>query len=247
MLRLIVNLDPMDPALGLALEEAIITTTRQGTEDVLRIWVNRSCVIIGRSQSVASEVDLTRLRHLRIPVIRRISGGGAVYHYEGNLNLSLFLRDKNLLGTIQRTYKVLGQTIVDALSRIGVDAQVEGNTILVGGEKIAGAAQVRRGKGLLYHTTLLVSPSLVPIDNLLLAMRGSYAPAFVPSHPRSLTSLSQISPGITMERLVPLLNDAVANLLGQGLRNDGYTQEELALAGRLRIEKYGSDKWNLYR
>ncbi|HHE51816.1 MAG TPA: lipoate--protein ligase family protein, partial [Candidatus Acetothermia bacterium] len=66
MLRLIVDLDPADPAFGLALEEVLLESTRSGA-DTLRFWVNDRCVIVGRSQAVECEVDLSRLGELHIP------------------------------------------------------------------------------------------------------------------------------------------------------------------------------------
>jgi len=246
MLRLIVDLIPINPALGLALEEALLQGVGNGSDDILRIWVNQRSVIIGRSQSVRSEVDLAHLRDLSIPVMRRISGGGAVYHYPGNLNLSLFVRDGHL-GTVTETYATIGRAIAGVLSPIGIEATVEGNAILIDKKKIAGAAQVRRGRSLLYHTTLLVTPSAVPIDSVLLAMQGEYESSFVASHPRPVTSLMRVSAGITLESLVRPLSDAIAQVLGQRLQEGGCTKEELEHALRLQNDKYGSDEWNLSR
>ena len=247
MLRLIVDLDPIDPALGLALEEALLAGIGNGSDDILRIWVNQRAVIIGRSQSVRNEVDLAHLRELSIPVIRRMSGGGAVYHYPGNLNLSLFLRDGSHLGTVSEAYSAIEGMIVSALSEIDIDANVEGNTLLIGKKKIAGAAQVGRGNNLLYHTTLLVFPSDVPINRVLLAMQGSYEPDLVPSHPRPVACLSQIASDITLEVLAQTLSEKFAEGIEQEQRAGSYTEEELEYANQLQVEKYGSDEWNLSR
>ena len=122
MLRLIADLNPIDPAFGLALEEALLESVKNGGDDILRLWVNDRSVIIGRSQSAKNEVDLDFLRSQSIPVLRRLSGGGTVYHYQGNLNMSLFLKDGRNLGTLKETYATMGQAIVDALSRAGIDA-----------------------------------------------------------------------------------------------------------------------------
>ncbi len=247
MLRLIVDLSPIDPARGLALEEALLESTRDRADDTLRIWVNDRSVIIGRSQSVESEVDLEHLRGLSIPVVRRISGGGSVYHYPGNLNVSLFLRDASALGTVSETYTTIGEAIVSGLLRDDTDARVEENIIMVGEKKIAGAAQVRRGRSLLYHMSLLVSPSQLPIDSFLLAMQGAYEPALVASHPRPVTSLSQLSPGLEMKSLVGTLSHAITTLIGEDLEQGSYTRGEVERAKRLEFEKYRSDEWNLSR
>ena len=247
MLRLILDLDPTDPAFGLALEEALLESVKNGGDDILRLWVNDRSVIIGRSQSAKNEVDLDFLRSQSIPVLRRLSGGGTVYHYQGNLNMSLFLKDGRNLGTLKETYATIGRAIVDALSRVGIDAIVEGSVILVNRKKIAGAAQVRHGKSLLYHTTLLIYPSAIPMEDLLLAMQDPYKPAFVASNPRPVASLSQVSLGVTLENLVRTLSGAIAQLLGQDVQEGKYTKEELEHASQLESEKYRRDEWNLSR
>ena len=246
MLRLIVDLDPVDPALGLALDEVLHESARSGV-DTLRFWVNDRCVVIGRSQSVESEVDLSQLRKLRVPVLRRISGGGAVYHYPGNLNMSLYLSDGRKLGNVSQTYKNIGAAVARALSQRSIDAHHDGNIILVGRDKIAGAAQARRGTSLLYHMSLLVHPSKLPIDGLLLAMRGTYAPKRVPSRPLPVRSLHEISSGITMESVVDSMSEQMSAILGERLQMGDYTDLELKRAEKLRSEKYGSDEWNLLR
>ncbi|HDL85181.1 MAG TPA: lipoate--protein ligase family protein [Candidatus Acetothermia bacterium] len=245
MLRLIVDLNPADPALGLALDEALLESAKNMAADTLRLWVNDHSVIIGRSQSVACEVDLPHLRKLHIPVIRRISGGGAVYHYPGNLNMSLYLKNGRTLGSVSEVYATIGEAIATALSKHSIDARVEGNIITVGGEKIAGTAQARRGGSLLYHMSLLVFPSQVPIESLLFAMQGSYEPTRVASHPRPVTSLSEVSPGLKMESLVQTLSDEMAGALEKKLQLGTYTGEEMERATQLRTQKYRRDEWNL--
>jgi len=247
MLRLIVDLDPVDPSFGLALEEALFTGSVEGDGDALRLWVNGRSVVIGRSQSASSEVDLTRLRALRVPVIRRISGGGAVYHYQGNLNVSLFLRDGAKLGTAPEAYDAIGVALARGLAKHGIDARAEGNVIMVGDRKIAGAAQARRGRGLLYHASLLVSPSPIPIEGLLLAMQGTYRTRGVASHALPIVTAAELAPGISSEGLARTLSGAIARRLGEELKEGGCTRRELERAERLRAAKYGRDEWNLSR
>ncbi|HEX32573.1 MAG TPA: lipoate--protein ligase family protein [Candidatus Acetothermia bacterium] len=246
MLRLILDLDPTDPAFGLALDEALLESALRGT-DALRFWVNKRCVIVGRSQSVSSEVDLPHLRELRIPVLRRISGGGTVYHYPGNLNVSLYLSCGRELGDVSQAYETLGEAIATALSQHAIAAHHDGNIIQVGGKKIAGAAQARRGASLLYHMSILIRPSKLPIDGLLLAMRPSYATRHVPSHPLPVRSLHEISSGVTVTSVVERISERMSAVLGKRLQQGDYTKRELERSKRLRDEKYGRDEWNLLR
>ncbi len=246
MLRVIESLTPMNPAFALALDEALLTCAQTSKQDVLHLWVNDRAVIIGRSQSAASEVDLRYAATHNIPVLRRISGGGAVYHYPGNLNLSLILHDARSLGGVAVTYRAVGEALVHALHQVGIDSHVDTNAIMIGEKKIAGAAQVRRRSALLYHTTLLVHPPDLPIPQILRAMDPSYDTKAVPSHPQPLASLSEVVPAITMNSLSLPLIRAVSDLLTAPTRADRYDKEEVAHATRLKCNKYESDRWNLF-
>ena len=247
MLRLIRDLTPMLPAEGLALEEAILDSVCQGGTDTLRFWVNERAVVIGRSQAVASEVDLAQAQQLSIPVLRRVSGGGTVYHYPGNLNLSLFLADARPLGTVIDTFSRLGKVIISALSPLGINASVRENNLFIADKKIGGAAQARRGTALLYHTTLLVAPDTIPMERLLLAMQPGYTSTRVPSHPRATTTLTKIVPSLTLPDLVDHLISAICDLLQMTSTPGKPTKVERARAQDLAEKKYRSDRWNLSR
>ena len=247
MLRLIRDLTPTLPAEGLALEEAILEHVCQGGMDTLRFWVNARAVVIGRSQAAASEVDLVQAQQLAIPILRRISGGGTVYHYPGNLNLSLFLADARPLGTIIDTFSFLGKAITSALSPLGIDASVRENNLFIAGKKIGGAAQTRRGTALLYHTTLLVALDTIPMERFLLAMRPGYTSTRVPSHPHATTTLTEIVPSLTLSDLVDHLTGAICDLLRTTATPGRPTKEEWVRAEELAEKKYRSDRWNLSR
>lgn len=247
MLRLICNLTPTLPAEGLALEEAILDHVCQGGMDTLRFWVNERAVVIGRSQAVASEVDLAQAQRLAIPILRRTSGGGTVYHYPGNLNLSLFLADARPFGTVIDTFSLLGKAITSALSPLGIGASIRDNNLFIADKKIGGAAQARRGTALLYHTTLLVSPNTIPMERLLLAMRPDYTSTRVPSHPCTTTTLTEIVPSLTLPILVDHLAGAICDLLRRTVTPGSPTRGERTRVQELAEKKYRSDRWNLSR
>ncbi len=245
MLRLIVDLIPRHPSRGLALEEALLESTKLQGTGVLRFWVNNRSVIIGRSQSAASEADLPLLQARSIPVIRRLSGGGAVYHYSGNLNISAFLTADCGLSTISETYAAFGQVLVQILSQLDVESQVNANSVMIGKKKIAGAAQVRRKSVVLYHTTFLVAPPAIPVDSILLAMQNNYHTPGVASSPMPIVSLSQLVPQVTAKDLIVKAKNGVEKLFKLKLEEGYYSSKELDHAKILQHEKYGSDRWNL--
>ncbi len=247
MLRLIRDLTPTLPVEGVALEEAILEHVCQGGMDTLRFWVNERAVVIGRSQAAASEVDLAQAQQLAIPALRRISGGGTVYHYPGNLNLSLFLADARPLGAVIETFSLLGKAITSALSPLGISASIRENNLFIADKKIGGAAQARRGTALLYHTTLLVAPDTIPMERLLLAMRPGYTSTQVLSHPRATTTLTEIVPSLTLPDLVDHLTGAICDLLRTTATPGRPTEVERARVQELAEKKYRSDRWNLSR
>ena len=245
MIRLITDLAPCGPAYGLALEEAIFEAVRRGGEDTLRLWVNERAVIIGRSQSIDSEVNLEDVKELAIPVLRRISGGGAVYHYPGNLNASLFLKDGRPLGGVAQTFSRLGNAIASGLAEPGIRIAVQKNSLFLGEKKIAGAAQTRRGNALLYHTTLLVKPDEIPMEKLLRAAHGNYHPIAVASRPHPTTTIAEATGKMfSLEEIGQRIVTQFCHLLHQSAYEGNLIEEERAGAQELAQEKYESVEWN---
>lgn len=245
-MRLLVDLEPMEPALGLAIEEALLDSTRHTGGETMRMWVNRRAIIIGRSQSIAAEVDEAQAHTLGIPVLRRISGGGTVYHYPGNLNISLFLRKRRKLSSASAMFRLLGAVLTEALIELTPKLYSEDNGLYVDGLKVAGAAQAHRGAAILYHTTLLIQPPSIPMETLLLAMQPDYcSPTGIPSRPRAITSLSQhITRPIETNEVAALIINALASALGMRPKKGRLTASETAQATALSEGKYVSTAWN---
>ena len=140
-----------DPAYNLAFEEYVLTHFREG--NILILWQNDNAVIIGRNQNTAEEINQSFVDAHNIRVIRRNTGGGAVYHDLGNLNYS-FIADAD--GIDQAATQLFLKPVVDALCGLGLDARFSGrNDILVSERKISGTAQQLSKGRLLLHGTLL--------------------------------------------------------------------------------------------
>ncbi len=244
-MRLLIELDPLDPRRGLATDEALLESARSGGEDTVRLWVNGRAVVVGRSQSVADEVDLDFSARSRIPVLRRISGGGAVYHYSGNLNVSVLLRNGRRTGSVRDAFRTFGAAIAGALSGICAEVSASENDLLIGSAKVGGAAQARRGDALLYHTALLVGPVDLPMERLLLALRPGYRPRSVPSRPRETISLSEASGReLPMAHVAEILIEALSAALLESSVEAPLSAEEEQRVGWLIAHKYGDPQWN---
>ncbi len=245
MIRIIRDLIPSPPAIGLALDETLLEIGRRRGTTTVRLWVNDRAVVIGRSQSLAAEVDMEEAVRRGIPALRRISGGGAVYHHPGNLNVSVYSGAGQQWGGASTTFARFGKVIAAALRGIGIAAVSSGNMLRLGDMKIGGAAQARHGTGLLYHTTILVYPDAVPMERLLRALHPDYCPSGVPSHPVPTASVSEI---IGIPQRLEIIADAVAAELAASLGAlPGITTasaEEMQAARELARRKYGDERWN---
>jgi lipoate-protein ligase A len=216
-MRRILQLTPLPPAYGLTIEDALLQSTIVDRRPIARAWINRRAVVIGRSQIVEEEVDRALCRRHRIPVLRRNTGGGAVVHHRGNLNLTVIVPGSRDVGTVAETYALLGGCLASTLGRWGIEAVPQGSDLLdAAGAKLGGAAQGRR-RGALWHTTLLIDEDAVPM-RALRAHHEVYAPSRIPSRPRRTTTVAAaLGAPVDVRRLAADALDAFAGTLGERL------------------------------
>jgi len=230
-MRCILDLTACEPAYGLAVDEALLRQSSAGAIPVFRAWINRRAVVFGRSQIAAEEADLDACRRLGIPVLRRISGGGAVVHHPGNLNLTLIVPGRDRLGAVLDTFEFLGSIVATVLTLLGVPIISRGNALMTHeGRKLGGAAQARR-HAVLWHTTLLLHADTIPMEALLRALRPDYHPSRVASRPSPTTTLAELSEEpVAAQRLASEVAAAFAVALHERHTPSALTAEEEALA-----------------
>ncbi len=147
---LFVNNQATDPYYNLACEEVLL---KELTEDVCMLWRNHNTVVVGRNQNTYAEVNQDYAAAHGIRVVRRMSGGGAVYHDLGNINFTFIISGAD---SAFCDYARFTRPILDFLGSLGVDAQLEGrNDLTIGGRKCSGNAQYLYHDRLLHHGTLL--------------------------------------------------------------------------------------------
>ncbi|MRS04884.1 lipoate--protein ligase, partial [bacterium] len=158
------NLDEHDPAVNLALEEYML---RQSDlhEDLLLFYINEPSIIIGRHQNTLEEINRDYVEEHNIHIVRRLSGGGAVYHDLGNLNFS-FITDYQAENF--QNFRKFTEPVVRALSTLGVKAELTGrNDIQIDERKVSGNAQyISRGR-MVSHGTLLFNSDLSHVSDAL--------------------------------------------------------------------------------
>ncbi len=174
-----------NPFFNLAIEEILLKSSK---DEYLILGINSPSVIIGKHQVAHLEVNTEFISKNSIPVIRRISGGGTVYHDQGNLNFT-FIRQSE--SGKQVDFPKNTQPVIDFLDSVGVDARFEGkNDLKVGGLKISGNAEHVHRNRVLHHGTLLFSTSLEMLRSCIRKDTSCYKSRAVASNPSSVTNLN---------------------------------------------------------
>ncbi|HDA3650927.1 TPA: lipoate--protein ligase [Staphylococcus aureus] len=163
-MKFISNNNITDPTLNLAMEEYVLKIL-PAEESYFLFYINRPSIIVGKNQNTIEEVNQTYIDAHNIDVVRRISGGGAVYHDTGNLNFS-FITDDD--GNSFHNFQKFTEPIVQALQSLGVNAELTGrNDIQVGQAKISGNAMVKVKNRMFSHGTLMLNSDLDEVQNAL--------------------------------------------------------------------------------
>ncbi|MDQ0174736.1 lipoate--protein ligase [Bacillus chungangensis] len=154
-----------DPRINLAIEEYALKNL-DINETYLLFYINEPSIIIGKNQNTIEEINTDYVEKNGIKVVRRLSGGGAVYHDLGNLNFSFITKDD---GESFHNFRKFTEPVVQALAKLGVEAELSGrNDILAGGRKISGNAQFATRGRMFSHGTLMFDSE---IDHVVSALR----------------------------------------------------------------------------
>ena len=228
-----------DPAWNLALDEYLLT---RFPREVLTLWRNGPSVIIGKNQNALEEIDLDFIRAHQIPVVRRLTGGGAVFHDLGNINYTLVQPCR--AGDFNN-YAKFTRPIVDFLATLGVKAELSGrNDLLVDGQKCSGNAQAVRDGRILHHGTLLFSADMSRLSGALRPRDLKLESKGVKSVSSRVTNLAPRLPAPMaaeefLDRLRAFFLETVPGLTPYAL-----TEAGRAAVDALREEKYVTWDWN---
>lgn len=228
-----------DPDFNLALEEYVFNSMPRDKEYLLT-WQNDNAIIIGHHQNTLSEIDEKYVQDHNIRVVRRLSGGGAVYHDLGNLNFTFIVDSDSALVDLER----FCLRVANALSTLGVDARIDGrNDILVNGHKISGNAQYRKEGRVMHHGTLLFDSDLTVLSNALKPDPLKIQAKGVASVRSRVGNIRALLPrDMTLQQF----REHLADTLLSGIPHSRYTltQEDLAAIENIRAERYGTWEWN---
>ncbi|MEW8996636.1 MAG: lipoate--protein ligase [Thermoanaerobacter sp.] len=228
-----------NPYFNLAAEEYVL---KEFQEECFMLWRNEPSIIVGKNQNTLAEINLDYVRQHKIPVVRRLSGGGAVFHDLGNLNFTFIVNeDVSSFSDFRR----FTQPIIDVLRKLSVNAEFSGrNDITIDGKKISGNAQYYYKNRILHHGTLLFSSSITDLSAALKVRPVKFEDKGVKSVSKRVTNISEhLKEPITIEQFIDLIMNHIREQTG-GREMYEFTQEDIKKIEKLVKEKYSTWEWN---
>jgi len=242
-----------DAYTNMAVDEAILWARSQGiVPNTLRFFTWRpSAVSIGYFQGVWQEVDVEACRRLGVEIVRRPTGGGAVFHAEdGELTYSVVVpQDAPFLpASFSDSFRVLSQGVVQGLRRLGVDARFAPvNDLVAGGRKISGNAQTRRWGVILQHGTVLVKTDVATVFKVLRVSDEKIRDKAIKAAEERITTVErERGRSVGLEEVKRAVAEGYEEAMRIRLVQGELTKEEVEKAGDLR-RRYASREWNFSR
>jgi lipoate---protein ligase len=231
--------DNINPYFNLAAEEYVLKNFEQ---DCFILWRNGPSIIIGKNQNTLSEVNYEYVKENNIAVVRRLSGGGAVFHDLGNLNFTFISNsDRESFNNFQK----FTEPIIAVLNELGVKSEFQGrNDITIDGKKISGNAQYNSKDKILHHGTLLFSSNMTDLSAALKVKAAKFEGKGVKSVASRVTNISEHlkTPLTIMEFKNHIMVYIMQRYGGENLYE--FTTQDIEAINKMVTEKYGTWQWN---
>lgn len=229
----------LDPWFNIAAEEYLL---KHFDKEVIMLWRSNPSIIVGKHQNTLAEINLEYVRKNEIPVVRRLSGGGTVFHDPGNINFTFIKKaDKENLVN----FRLHTQPVIDFLQNLGVDARFEGkNDLRVNGLKISGNAEHIHKEKVLHHGTLLFDSDLENLNEAIKTKEKNFESKAVKSVRSTVANISSFL-HTPMSR-----DDFMEKLEGYFLKQNPFLErydlqaDDIRAINRLKEEKYVKWEWN---
>lgn len=230
-----------DPIHNIAMEEVLSDLSIEIRDEIIRIWIQDKTLVLGYGQKPEDEIDIGMAEKLDIPIVRRQSGGGTVYHDIGNINISLYIPRRIM--DISKIYNIGSRYLIKTLEKLSLKPSVENrNDIVIDGYKVSGSSIWIRREATVYHATLLVDADIDLMMKLLrpplhLVKEGRVTPAKY--RPTNLTRFLEID----IEDAIDIIRKAIEELSGKTslikLSDKLYQRLEST------VKRYLNEKWNI--
>ncbi|RLE78882.1 MAG: lipoate--protein ligase family protein, partial [Thermoprotei archaeon] len=251
-LRILMYERPDDAYWNIAVEEAIPRAVSLGiSPPTLRFFRNENAVIIGVFQYAEKEVNMEYANENQIQVVRRFTGGGAVFHDMGNINyaLSLPFNEFHIPKDLVEYYGFFIKPIVLALKEMGIRDVEKGllNDIEISGKKVGGSAASIKWDVGFFHGTLLVNTDLEKLSNVLKVPKTKLSDKGVSSVKKRVINIAEIKPEISQEEIVDSIIREYSKHLNVEVMEGELSDKEEKIARVLYEVKYSKKEWNIDR
>jgi len=234
------DLATTDPAYNLAMEQYVFDCLPKD-RSYFMLWQNDNAIIIGKYQNTQAEINEDFVRQNGIRVVRRLSGGGAVYHDMGNLNFT-FITDADHVDRLN--FHLFCQPVIRLLQKLGAAAAVDGrNDMTINGKKFSGNSQYLCKGRVLHHGTILFDSNLSVIEKALKVDSSKIKTKGIRSvHSRVTNVLEHLPEKISIDQFRKIL----LNMIRQESHGDEYliTPADIAQVEELRVQRYSTWEWN---
>ncbi|MFS0865410.1 lipoate--protein ligase [Fredinandcohnia sp. 179-A 10B2 NHS] len=234
-----------DPQINLAIEEYALKNL-DINETYLLFYINGPSIIIGKNQNTIEEINTQYVEGNGIKVVRRLSGGGAVYHDLGNLNFSFITKDD---GESFHNFKKFTEPVIEALHKLGVNAQLSGrNDIEVEGRKISGNAQFSTRGRMFSHGTLMFNSEIDHVVSALKVKKDKIESKGIKSVRSRVANISEfLTEKLTIEEFREMLLRYIFNTTDEEIPKYELTEEDWEKIHQLSKERYQNWDWNYGR
>ena len=234
-----INNESTNPYFNMAVEEYIL---KEFKEDCFMLWRNEPAIIVGKNQNTLSEINLEYIQANNIPVVRRLSGGGTVFHDLGNLNFTFI---KNNSEENFNNFRKFTVPILNVLKSLNVNAEFSGrNDLTIEGKKFSGNAQYNYKNRVLHHGTLLFSSDISNLSKALQAKPLKFQDKSIKSVISRVTNISSHlkEPLSIMDFEALIMNFIITEDSSASLYE--FNDYDLCNINKLREEKYSTWEWN---
>ena len=228
------------PQFNLALEQYVFDSLDE-YDEIFLLWINEPSIIVGKNQNTIQEINLDYIKENNINVVRRLSGGGAVYHDYGNLNYTIISKSNE---TSAFNFEAFSQPVIEVLAELGVKAEFTGrNDITIDGQKFCGNAQYMKKGKVLHHGAMLFDTDLTVLGNALKVSQDKIASKGVKSVRSRVTNIiDHLEEKITIEDFKELLLNHMFKDIG--IKEYKLTEEDKENINKLMEERYNTWEWN---